>query len=201
MINCLNTIYQLTENDHSDLARQMIQDLSNHLRYTLSSGQSVSLAEELRLVQNYVDLSSIRYPDALKLIVSCEETLKNATVVPLLLLNFIENTIKYEVSPSLLLFMHIDIWEQEDNNCSLLHIRIWDTGRGFSDNILQKLIPIDSYICSEEEHIGITNVVLRLRQLFPDATFSFSNHPDAGAQIDICFPYVPFFWTSNERIL
>lgn len=92
MINFLNTIYQLTENDHSDLARQMIQDLSNHLRYTLSSGQSVSLAEELRLVQNYVDLSSIRYPDALKLIVSCEETLKNATVVPLLLLNFIENT-------------------------------------------------------------------------------------------------------------
>ena len=37
----------------------MIQDLSNHLRYTLSSGQSVSLAEELRLVQNYVDLSQV----------------------------------------------------------------------------------------------------------------------------------------------
>ena len=201
MINCLNTIYQLTENDHSDLARQMIQDLSNHLRYTLSSGQSVSLAEELRLVQNYVDLSSIRYPDALKLVVSCEETLKNATVVPLLLLNFIENTIKYEVSPSLLLFMHIDIWEQEENNCSILHIRIWDTGRGFSDDILQKLLSIDSHIHSEEKHIGIINVVLRLRQLFPDATFSFSNRPDAGAQIDICFPYVPFFWTSNERIL
>ena len=201
MINCLNTIYQLTENDHSDLARQMIQDLSNHLRYTLSSGQSVSLAEELRLVQNYVDLSSIRYPDALKLHIFCNEALKNATVVPLLLLNFVENTIKYETSLGQLLSIYIDIWEQEENNCSILHIRIWDTGRGFSKDMLQKLISIDSYINSEGEHIGITNVVLRLRQLFPDAMFSFSNRPDAGAQIDIHFPYVPFFWASNENIL
>lgn len=38
MINCLNTIYQLTENNHADLARQMLQNLSVHLRYTLSSG-------------------------------------------------------------------------------------------------------------------------------------------------------------------
>ena len=58
MINCLNTIYQLTENNHADLARQMLQNLSVHLRYTLSSGQTVSLLEELNLVKNYVELSS-----------------------------------------------------------------------------------------------------------------------------------------------
>lgn len=51
MINCLNTIYQLTENNHADLARQMLQNLSVHLRYTLSSGQTVSLLEELNLVK------------------------------------------------------------------------------------------------------------------------------------------------------
>ena len=40
---------------------------------------------------------------------------------------------------------------------------------------------------------GITNVVLRLRQIFPDAAFAFGNRPGAGAQITIDFPYVPFF--------
>lgn len=62
MINCLNTIYQLTENNHADLARQMLQNLSVHLRYTLSSGQTVSLLEELKLVKNYVELSAAPAP-------------------------------------------------------------------------------------------------------------------------------------------
>ena len=50
-----------------------------------------------------------------------------------------------------------------------------------------------TYVNSEQEHIGITNVVLRLRQIFPDAAFAFGNRPGAGAQITIDFPYVPFF--------
>ena len=193
MINCLNTIYQLTENNHADLARQMLQNLSVHLRYTLSSGQTVSLLEELNLVKNYVELSSIRYPGALRLLPSCEESLQNATVVPLILLNFVENTIKYEVVMGKVLDMHIDITAQEENQCTRLHICIWDTGCGFSEDILAVLQKLDTYVNSEQEHIGITNVVLRLRQIFPDAAFAFGNRPGAGAQITIDFPYVPFF--------
>lgn len=194
MINCLNTIYQLTENNHADLARQMIQNLSVHLRYTLSSGQTVSLSEELNLVKNYLDLSSIRYPGALKLIITCEESLQNATVVPLMLLNFVENTVKFEVVMGKVLEEHIDISALEENQCTVLHVSIWDTGRGFSEDKLSMLQTLDAHINSEQvQHIGIINVVLRLRQIFPNAAFSFSNRPGAGAQIDIEFPYVPFF--------
>lgn len=193
MINCLNTIYQLTENNHADLARQMLQNLSVHLRYTLSSGQTVSLLEELKLVKNYVELSSIRYPGALRLLPSCEESLQNATVVPLMLLNFVENTVKYEVVMGKVLDIHIDVTAREKNQCTRLHICIWDTGRGFSENMLAVLQNLDTYVNSEQEHIGITNVVLRLRQIFPDAAFTFCNRSGAGAQITIDFPYVPFF--------
>lgn len=193
MINCLNTIYQLTENNHADLARQMLQNLSVHLRYTLSSGQTVSLLEELKLVKNYVELSSIRYPGALRLLPSCEESLHNATVVPLMLLNFVENTVKYEVVMGKVLDIHIDVTAREKNQCTRLHICIWDTGRGFSENMLAVLQNLDTYVNSEQEHIGITNVVLRLRQIFPDAAFTFCNRSGAGAQITIDFPYVPFF--------
>lgn len=172
MINCLNTIYQLTENNHADLARQMLQNLSVHLRYTLSS---------------------IRYPGALRLLPSCEESLHNATVVPLMLLNFVENTVKYEVVMGKVLDIHIDVTAREKNQCTRLHICIWDTGRGFSENMLAVLQNLDTYVNSEQEHIGITNVVLRLRQIFPDAAFTFCNRSGAGAQITIDFPYVPFF--------
>ena len=89
--------------------------------------------------------------------------------------------------------MHIDVAEQEENQCTILHICVWDTGRGFSEDMLATLQMLDTYVNSEQEHIGITNVVLRLRQIFPNAAFTFCNRPGAGAQITIDFPYVPFF--------
>ena len=127
------------------------------------------------VIKTYVELSSIRYPGALRLLPSCEESLHNATVVPLMLLNFVENTIKYEVVMGKVLDMHIDITAQEENQCTRLHICIWDTGRGFSEDILAVMQKLDTYVNSEQEHIGITNVVLRLRQIFPDAAFAFGN--------------------------
>ena len=193
MINCLNTVYQLTESDQSELAQKMIRDLSAHLRYTLSSGQTVSLSEELNLVRNYIDLSSIRYPNALKLSISSDPQYENATVVPLLLLTFVENTVKYEIVMGKLLNMHIEIKPVFKDNCTFLHLCLWDSGHGFSSDLLALLDDLETYLQTETEHIGIVNVILRMRPIFPDAAFTFCNRPQAGAQIDMEFPYVPFF--------
>ena len=193
MINCLNTVYQLTEINQPELAQKMIKDLSSHLRYTLSSGQTVAFSEELKLVRNYIDLSSIRYPNALKLILSCDAQYENATVVPLLLLTFVENTVKYEVVMGKILEIHIEITPVFKNNCTYLHVCLWDSGKGFSSDVLPLLEDFETYATEETEHIGIVNVVLRMRPIFPDVSFTFCNRKNAGAQIDIEFPYVPFF--------
>lgn len=77
------------------------------------------------------------------------------------------------------------IWESPSPACAML-LAFWV-------NALAVLQNLDTYVNSEQEHIGITNVVLRLRQIFPDAAFTFCNRSGAGAQITIDFPYVPFF--------
>ena len=191
LINCLNTAYQLTETDHPELARKMLRDLSQHLRYTLSSGQTVTLGEELELVRNYIELSGIRYPNCLALSLDCPDGLLQASVVPLLILNFVENTIKYEVVMGQLLEIHIEISPEPREDRKRIHIRVWDSGKGFSPDILAELQNIDAYLESEDYHIGITNVILRARHVFHDPKVSFSNHPDAGAQIDIDLPFLP----------
>ena len=192
LINCLNTTYQLTETDHPELARQMLRDLSQHLRYTLSSGKTVSLGDELELVRNYVELSGIRYPNCLSLFLNCPDGLLHAAVVPLLILNFIENTIKYEVVMGQVLEIHIEISHYPRKDQKRLKIRIWDSGKGFSKNMLAELQNIDAYLEMENYHIGISNVLLRSRHVFADPSITFSNRPDAGAQIDIDLPFLPF---------
>ncbi len=191
MINCLNTAYQLTEAEHLDLARSMLTDLSRHLRYTLSSGLVVPLCEELQMVKNYVDMSGIRYPGCLALFIGCPDIFLQASVVPLLILNFIENTVKYEVVMGKMLEMHVDITSHETEDRIWLHICIWDTGKGFSEKMLLRLTDPTYPDHADISHIGITNVILRLRSIFPETRFSFSNRTHAGAQIDIDFPYQP----------
>lgn len=193
MINCLNTVYQLTDMNQPELAQKMIRDLSSHLRYTLSSGQTIAFSEELKLVRNYIDLSSIRYPDALKLFIACDPQYEDATVVPLLLLTFVENTVKYEVVMGKTLEIHIEVLPVFKNNCTYLHICLWDSGKGFSPDMLALLDDLETYVAEETEHIGIVNVILRMRPIFPDSFFTFGNRENAGAQIDMEFPYVPFF--------
>lgn len=192
MINCLNTAYQLTETNHPDLARKMLRDLSSHLRYTLSSGQTVRLSEELNLLRNYIDLSCIRYPGSISYFPECPEEFFDATIVPLMILNFVENTIKYEVVMGEMLEIHVEITSTAAEGEQLLHFSIWDTGNGFSEEKLKELNGIDTYAQQENYHIGIINVYLRAKQVFRSVELTFSNRPGAGAQISMTIPYRPF---------
>lgn len=192
MINCLNTTYQLTETGHFDLARKMLKDLSCHIRFILSSGQTVSLGEELTLVENYIELSEIRYPYSIRYCCQCSEELRQSTAIPLLILNFVENTIKHEVRMGSILEIHVEVSEIIKDGQPFVSICIWDTGGGFSANVLELLQNIDLFIEKEAAHIGISNVILRARHVFLNPAFSFENRPGAGAQINITLPLRPF---------
>lgn len=192
MINCLNTVYQLATPKRLELARSMLKAFSNHLRYTLSSGAIVSLGEELNFVNNYIELSNIRYPNRIRLFADCPEGLYNAAAIPLLLLNFVENTIKYEVSMDQILDIHIRIKALAEQTPPRMHLCIWDTGGGFSQDMLQRLKDPEEYAKTETEHIGIVNVILRAQYTYEYSRFAFTNKADAGAQIDMEISLIPY---------
>ncbi len=196
LINCLSMAYQLAEINKPDLMKIMLKDLSQHLRYTLSSGETVSLKQELMHVKNYIELSKIRYPNGIALFTDCIPEAMNATVIPLLIQNFIENTIKYEVVMGKTIEIHISITVTKREERDNLVITIWDTGCGFSENILNQIQDIRQYVKDTRlKHIGISNVLQRACLIFGEenCNFYFSNRPDAGAQIKLNIPFVPFF--------
>lgn len=91
-----------------------------------------------------------------------------------------------------ILEIHIEIAHYQREDQKRLKIRIWDSGNGFSPSILEELQNIDSYLETENYHIGISNVLLRSRHVFKDPSITFSNRPEAGAQIDIDLPFQSF---------
>jgi two-component system sensor histidine kinase YesM len=192
LINCLNTVYQLTEAQQPELTLCMIRDLSCHLRYLLNSGASVSLQREAELVANFVELSLIRYPGAIRLTTEYDPEAMNCRVIPLLMLNFVENTVKYEVEVGKVTEIHISVQRNPENGKNI-NIEIWDTGRGFSPDMLARLQDVDEFVkWARNNHIGIGNVFLRARLILGDGCcFRFDNRVEGGARIRMEIPYQP----------
>ncbi|HMG16677.1 MAG TPA: sensor histidine kinase [Saprospiraceae bacterium] len=99
LFNTLNNIYSLAK-DKSDLAPESILRLSKILRFMLyeTSGEFISIEQELEIIQNYIALEKLRYDDSLLINFKYDiEDMKQA-LPPLLLIPLVENAFKHGVS-------------------------------------------------------------------------------------------------------
>lgn len=186
LVNCLNIVYQLIESDHPDLALNIIKDLTKHLRYLLECPAVVSLRSEMEIVANYIDLSSIRYPGSIDMKEYISPEAQNRQVVPLLVVSFVENTVKHEVELGTITHIEVDA---NIDNLGNLRIIIMDDGDGFDPEVLTQLQDLNSYNKNEKKRIGIANVYSRaMLNLSPHCTFTFRNRDSGGAMTEIMIP-------------
>lgn len=103
LFNALNAISALVRSDDKRLALQGIGLLSDLLRYVLSasSGNTTSVAAELRFVQDYLSLQRLRYGERLRMHVDgAGEALERIACPPLLLQPLVENALRHDLDCS-----------------------------------------------------------------------------------------------------
>lgn len=188
-LNSLNIIYTLAQVKQYNLIQEMALCLVHYFRYMFRSNSDfVLLEEEIEHTQNYLKIQVMRFPDNLTYDISIPDDLKKCAVPPLLIQTFVENTIKHAVTMdgSIHISINVHLSELDPDH---LQIRIHDTGKGFSEEILQQLQSEKGIYKEEGKHIGIWNVQRRLRLLYEkQATIAFSNSIEGGANVDIQFP-------------
>ena len=98
LFNTLNNLYYLAS-EKSDKAPGAILALSELLDYVLreTKAEFVSLEKEIKLVQNYVALESLRYEDRLKVDFEISGHVAKSKIAPMLLLTLVENAFKHGV--------------------------------------------------------------------------------------------------------
>jgi hypothetical protein len=96
--NILNNLYGLVDKD-SKKAQQLILKLSDMMRYSIYDGQkeTVSLAEEVDYLRNYLDLHQMRYHKKIELdfVTNIEDD--QVQIMPLLFIILVENAFKHGV--------------------------------------------------------------------------------------------------------
>ncbi|NRB83331.1 MAG: histidine kinase [Winogradskyella sp.] len=99
MFNSLNNIRGLMLEDVNK-ARNMLTSLSETLRYSLTKNgiNSISLEDELEMVENYIEVSKIQFEDRLDFETQIDEKSIDKQIPPMIIQILIENAIKHGIS-------------------------------------------------------------------------------------------------------
>jgi hypothetical protein len=102
LFNALNSISALIVTRRNEDAERMTEKLSTFLRTSLSAdpGELVPLEEELSLIEEYLDIESVRFGERLNVNVDCSPGACEALVPSFLVQPLVENAIKHGVAPS-----------------------------------------------------------------------------------------------------
>ncbi|SHK29702.1 Histidine kinase [Reichenbachiella agariperforans] len=99
LFNSLNNIRALIL-DQPMIARDMVTNLSDLLRYSIAFSQraQVTIAEEVDIVKNYLDLESIQYDGRLDYNVDADENTLSCIIPPMIIQTMAENAVKHGIS-------------------------------------------------------------------------------------------------------
>ncbi|MFI3291996.1 MAG: sensor histidine kinase [Rikenellaceae bacterium] len=101
MLNMLNTLYGLYITK-SDQTGDVFLKFSDMIKYTLSTSEKdkVLVCDEVRYLQEYIDLHSLRLGNQTTVSFDCEIDDNSQMIPPMILISFVENAFKYGVSSS-----------------------------------------------------------------------------------------------------
>jgi two-component system LytT family sensor kinase len=153
IFNILNSLRSLITID-TDRARNMVTDLSEFLRVTLSSYKSVqnTIEDEINLLEYYLLLQKVRFEDNIEYNIDVDENIKQFKVPKYILQPLAENAIKHGMKTSPVpLQLNISVNNTDDT----IKLIVSNTGSLISS--------------SNETHCnnGIKNIKTRLDLMFP----------------------------------
>jgi sensor histidine kinase YesM len=182
--NILNLIYTLANAGDCRTICKMTKNMVDYFRYILSLNKNlVSLEAELQCVDHYTQVQGIRYQDHFKLQTTCNTDPKTVKIPPLLIQTFVENSIEHNIMIVRDLLVQLDIGQEGE----YLRICVQDNGVGISADIIEKLENGED-IEENGKHIGIVNVINRLRVLYHGEAKIKINGGKDGSWVEILIP-------------
>lgn len=179
LFNTLHTIAGLVRGNERQSAVNMIAGLSDLLRHALESAdeQEVSLREEVKFTQLYLDIQKVRFSDRLTVQMEVTEETLDALVPNLVLQPLVENAIRHGISLNDTAgVIVINARRQRDT----LHISVCDDGPGLQSG----------WRMEESEGIGLANTRERLKHLYgTDHRFDLRNGATGGVTASLAIPF------------
>jgi two-component system, sensor histidine kinase YesM len=190
LLNTFNLIYTLAQRKEMIAIQQIIIYLSEYFRYIFRSDKELELfPKELKLIEGYINMVSINYSGNVKISYDIDPEINYVRIPPLLIHNFIENSVKYGVKQGTMLQISI-IGKYKDK---IVTFYITDDGNGMDGETLERcrrLLRGESEPEKSNSSIGLLNSMRRLRHFYgQESIIEIQSEQGKMTSVKIQFPY------------
>jgi two-component system, LytTR family, sensor histidine kinase AlgZ len=177
LFNSLNSISALTVSDPQG-ARSMCLLLADFLRTSLVLGakQQIPVAEELRLVEGFLNIEKIRYGKRLSVVRNIDPECDSCLVPPLLIQPLVENAIRHGIAPLV--------------EGGSVRLDIHRHGEAVEIVLENPVDPSGGATAQAGAGLGLENVRSRLAKLFPSQTQVHVSRDEGRFQVRLRFPCI-----------
>lgn len=182
------TVMGMTKSKNA--ASNMITCLSKLLRISLEKhNELVLISRELEHVRLYLQIQKYRYEDKISIVWNINNDIVNYKILSLILQPIVENAIYHgikEVEGNGI----IEIMGDIDKENIILVVK--DNGKGIEQEALERLsLELSSEEIKESDHLGLTNVNLRIKLMFGSAYgISLKSEPGKGTEVYVLLPQI-----------
>ena len=159
LYNTLHTIKVLSIMQGVENIQTVSDALSRMLHLNLDARKFISIAEEEKYLQDYLDIQQYRYVGKLTYSISIEDSVKGCVLPKLLIQPIVENALQHGISKEQSVGMvQIRVYGEEEE----LHILVRNSGPEFPPELLCQ----QHYCGGASKHIGLQNISRRLNLLY-----------------------------------
>ncbi len=191
-LECMNSIGALHEVPE---IQEIAMSLSSLFRYSISGRKFVTLEEELRSVEDYLNIQRIRFLDRFTISLNYDSNVLKTKIIKFILQPIIENSIFHGLEPK------VGKGELKVNcsqNSSFLDISVEDNGTGIEKETLDKLnsslaesIPGKPLPAGEKRSIGLYNIQNRIKLVYGNYYgLKIESEKDRGTSILMRLPFI-----------
>ncbi len=192
LFNTLNAGAQLAMMESADRTYDYIQNMASFFRYNIKKDNDVvTLAEEIRLVDNYIYILNVRFSGEIHFSKEVEEELLSVKVPSMILQPIVENSVNYGIrNIDWEGWITLSVYRKEAGVC----ICISDNGVGMEAGRLEEVMQGQIRVAeagSDSNGVGLYNVMERLHLFFEGKdTFEIvSEGKNKGTRVYITVPY------------
>lgn len=189
-VNCLAMLSGMAQVNAVDKIQQMTVCLSKYYRYVLHDCMDmVSLEQEICHMQNVIGVNAEWNSNELSFECEVEDSVKEVKIPVLAVSTFLENSIKHANGTNGSLNIRLNAKSEFLEEREYLYLQINDNGSGFPAAVIQKFNSGEALKEMDGRHIGINNVLQRLRLIYNgQARVLFSCGEWGGACVEIWIP-------------
>lgn len=186
LFNTLNMIACMAKLEEAVTTERMISSMSSLFRYNLkTSEQIVTLARELKVVQDYMYIQQMRFGS--RILYSCDLKVdaEQAMIPAFTLQPVVENAMVHGLSKKEQGGrVHVRIWEQGKR----LVISVADTGLGMSEERLTEVTEAMKERRTSRMGIGLGNIYKRIHMMYKQGEFRIASIEGRGTVIQMFIP-------------